>query len=281
MQVNNWNRFNVNTGGTLVEKCCHFFDLMKLFAAANPVRVMASGSIDVNHKDEIYDGKVKISSSVIYNSWMNILSTWISKLYTEYAYNVFFLYSIRFLSKCLRCSKNKVLMLLSFSTPAIIILQNMFWKLFINWWKHIISVKIVFSRWWCSCHSIKLNISLFSISCLLQLRVGCWDDELESSKKISGWKLAALYLLIYEGMLLLEDARSPLELPSTHLSIIIGSEGSLIFIISLRLSLQILWWMLVSALLLHNVNNPIGATRIPIDESRLEFEGDIKTPGMI
>ncbi|XP_020685387.1 uncharacterized protein LOC110101716 isoform X3 [Dendrobium catenatum] len=57
VQVNNWNRFNANTGGTLVEKCCHFFDLMRLFTAANPVRVMASGSIDVNHKDEIYDGK--------------------------------------------------------------------------------------------------------------------------------------------------------------------------------------------------------------------------------
>ncbi|KAG6430801.1 hypothetical protein SASPL_108874 [Salvia splendens] len=58
VKVNNWNRFNCNSGGTLVEKCCHFFDLMTLFAAANPVRVMASGAIDVNHKDEIYDGKV-------------------------------------------------------------------------------------------------------------------------------------------------------------------------------------------------------------------------------
>ncbi|KAI5417541.1 uncharacterized protein LOC127074190 [Lathyrus oleraceus] len=58
VKVNNWNRFNVNSGGTLVEKCCHFFDLMRLFVGANPVRVMASGAIDVNHKDEIYDGKV-------------------------------------------------------------------------------------------------------------------------------------------------------------------------------------------------------------------------------
>ncbi|GAB2274182.1 hypothetical protein Dimus_008950 [Dionaea muscipula] len=58
VKVNNWNRFNVNTGGTLVEKCCHFFDLMRLFAGANAVRVMASGAMDVNHKDEIYDGKV-------------------------------------------------------------------------------------------------------------------------------------------------------------------------------------------------------------------------------
>ncbi|XP_022154836.1 uncharacterized protein LOC111021995 [Momordica charantia] len=58
VKVNNWNRFNSNTGGTLVEKCCHFFDLMRLFAGANPIRLMASGAIDVNHKDEIYDGKV-------------------------------------------------------------------------------------------------------------------------------------------------------------------------------------------------------------------------------
>ncbi|KAL6349217.1 hypothetical protein AAG906_033873 [Vitis piasezkii] len=58
VKVDNWNRFNVNTGGTLVEKCCHFFDLMRLFAGANPVRVMASGAVDVNHKDELYDGKV-------------------------------------------------------------------------------------------------------------------------------------------------------------------------------------------------------------------------------
>ncbi|KAE8671745.1 hypothetical protein F3Y22_tig00111941pilonHSYRG00235 [Hibiscus syriacus] len=58
VKVNNWNRFNANTGGTLVEKCCHFFDLMRLFAGAKPVRVMASGAMDVNHKDEIYDGKV-------------------------------------------------------------------------------------------------------------------------------------------------------------------------------------------------------------------------------
>ncbi|KAB1216998.1 Rhizopine catabolism protein MocA [Morella rubra] len=58
VKVNNWNRFNANTGGTLVEKCCHFFDLMRLFAGANPVRVMASGAMDVNHKDETYDGKV-------------------------------------------------------------------------------------------------------------------------------------------------------------------------------------------------------------------------------
>ena len=42
-KVGNWNRFEANTGGTLVEKCCHFFDLMRLIAEAEPVRVYASG----------------------------------------------------------------------------------------------------------------------------------------------------------------------------------------------------------------------------------------------
>ncbi|MEM1351338.1 MAG: Gfo/Idh/MocA family oxidoreductase, partial [Pseudomonadota bacterium] len=28
-KVGDWNRFNAKTGGTFVEKCCHFFDLMR------------------------------------------------------------------------------------------------------------------------------------------------------------------------------------------------------------------------------------------------------------
>ncbi len=58
VKVGDWNRFTANTGGTLVEKCCHFFDLMKLIAGAEPVRVFASGAQDVNHLDELYDGRV-------------------------------------------------------------------------------------------------------------------------------------------------------------------------------------------------------------------------------
>ncbi|NKB27208.1 MAG: gfo/Idh/MocA family oxidoreductase [Rhodobacteraceae bacterium] len=54
-KVGNWNRFNRNSGGTLVEKCCHFFDLMRLILKAEPVRVMASAGQAVNHKGEIYD----------------------------------------------------------------------------------------------------------------------------------------------------------------------------------------------------------------------------------
>ena len=57
-KIADWNRFNRNTGGTLVEKCCHFFDLMNHIAQARPVRVMASGGQDVNHLDEVYDGEV-------------------------------------------------------------------------------------------------------------------------------------------------------------------------------------------------------------------------------
>ena len=57
VKVDNWNRFSRNTGGTLVEKCCHFFDLMNLTVGARPARVYASGGQDVNHLDEVYDGE--------------------------------------------------------------------------------------------------------------------------------------------------------------------------------------------------------------------------------
>lgn len=57
--MDNWNRFNRNSGGTLVEKCCHFFDLMNLILRAKPLRVLASGAQDVNHLDERYNGEVR------------------------------------------------------------------------------------------------------------------------------------------------------------------------------------------------------------------------------
>ena len=56
-KIGDWNRFNDNTGGTLVEKCCHFFDLMRLILKSDPIRVYASGNIDVNFLDEDYDGR--------------------------------------------------------------------------------------------------------------------------------------------------------------------------------------------------------------------------------
>ncbi len=57
-KVGNWNRFNRNSGGTLVEKCCHFFDLMRVILQDEPVRVMASAGQEVNHLDEAFDGEV-------------------------------------------------------------------------------------------------------------------------------------------------------------------------------------------------------------------------------
>ncbi len=57
-KIGDWNRFNENTGGTLVEKCCHFFDLMRVILNSEPVRVMASAGQTLNHKDEEYDGRV-------------------------------------------------------------------------------------------------------------------------------------------------------------------------------------------------------------------------------
>ncbi len=58
VKVGDWNRFSANTGGTLVEKCCHFFDLMRLLLQSEPTRVYASGAQDVNHLNERYDGRI-------------------------------------------------------------------------------------------------------------------------------------------------------------------------------------------------------------------------------
>nr|WP_295464086.1 Gfo/Idh/MocA family oxidoreductase [Mesorhizobium sp.] len=56
-KVGAWNRFERTSGGTFVEKCCHFFDLMRLILYADPVRVMASAGSAVNHRDERYGGE--------------------------------------------------------------------------------------------------------------------------------------------------------------------------------------------------------------------------------
>lgn len=55
-KVGAWNRFSRNTGGTLVEKCCHFFDLMRHVMQADPIRVYASGAQNHNHLNEQYGG---------------------------------------------------------------------------------------------------------------------------------------------------------------------------------------------------------------------------------
>jgi myo-inositol 2-dehydrogenase/D-chiro-inositol 1-dehydrogenase len=68
-KVGDWNRFSRNTGGTMVEKCCHFFDLMRLIVQSEPVRVYCSGAMDVNHVDERYDGE---RPDIIDNSYTTV-----------------------------------------------------------------------------------------------------------------------------------------------------------------------------------------------------------------
>lgn len=56
-KVWNWNCFNCNMGGILVEKCCYFFDLMWFILSDEFVWIYVLGGQEVNYFDEVYDGK--------------------------------------------------------------------------------------------------------------------------------------------------------------------------------------------------------------------------------
>lgn len=57
-KVRDWNRFSRNSGGTFVEKCCHFFELFnRILSPCKPEAVLASGAQDVNHLEEVYNGE--------------------------------------------------------------------------------------------------------------------------------------------------------------------------------------------------------------------------------
>ena len=56
-KVGQWNKFNEFSGGTLIEKCCHYFDLLNLFAQSRPRRVYASGRKAVNFKSFNYENR--------------------------------------------------------------------------------------------------------------------------------------------------------------------------------------------------------------------------------
>ncbi|MEM1262903.1 MAG: Gfo/Idh/MocA family oxidoreductase [Pseudomonadota bacterium] len=56
-KVGQWNKFSRYSGGTLVEKCCHYFDLMNLFSGALPVRVYATAGQAQNFVDFDYGGE--------------------------------------------------------------------------------------------------------------------------------------------------------------------------------------------------------------------------------
>ncbi|WP_077328911.1 Gfo/Idh/MocA family protein [Virgibacillus siamensis] len=55
-KVNQWNKFAEYSGGTLIEKCCHYFDLLNLFAQSKPEKVYATGGLEVNYNDFQYKG---------------------------------------------------------------------------------------------------------------------------------------------------------------------------------------------------------------------------------
>ncbi|MFP3126131.1 Gfo/Idh/MocA family oxidoreductase [Ectobacillus funiculus] len=69
-KVNQWNKFSKYSGGTLVEKCCHYFDLMNLFAQAKPVQVYANGNMDVNFTEFEYKNE---KSDIIDNAFVTVL----------------------------------------------------------------------------------------------------------------------------------------------------------------------------------------------------------------
>ena len=56
-KIKQWNKFSRYSGGTLVEKCCHYFDLFNLFSDSKPDYVYAVGGQAVNFKDFTYEGE--------------------------------------------------------------------------------------------------------------------------------------------------------------------------------------------------------------------------------
>lgn len=56
-KVDQWNKFSRYSGGTLVEKCCHYFDLFNYFSGSKPKAVTAVGRSDTNYRDFQRDGE--------------------------------------------------------------------------------------------------------------------------------------------------------------------------------------------------------------------------------
>lgn len=69
-KVNQWNKFSKYSGGTLVEKCCHYFDLLNLFAQARPLSVYAVGNMAVNFKNFEYNNE---KSDILDNALVTVV----------------------------------------------------------------------------------------------------------------------------------------------------------------------------------------------------------------
>ena len=68
-KVNQWNKFSKFSGGTLVEKCCHYFDLLNMFAQDRAVKVYATGNQAVNFIEFEQDGE---KSDIIDNALVSV-----------------------------------------------------------------------------------------------------------------------------------------------------------------------------------------------------------------
>ncbi len=68
-KVKQWNKFSKYSGGTLVEKCCHYFDLLNLFAQSRPTKVFGTGSQAVAFTEFEYEGQ---KSDIIDNAFVTV-----------------------------------------------------------------------------------------------------------------------------------------------------------------------------------------------------------------
>ena len=82
-KVGQWNKFSQYSGGTLVEKCCHYFDLINLFAQLKPVTVYATGGMAINFKGFEYEGR---KADIVENALVNI--AYGNNLYASFALNM-------------------------------------------------------------------------------------------------------------------------------------------------------------------------------------------------
>ncbi len=69
-KVGQWNKFSKYSGGSLVEKCCHYFDLMNFFAQSRPSIVYAVGNMAVNFTNFNYENE---PSDIVDNAFVNII----------------------------------------------------------------------------------------------------------------------------------------------------------------------------------------------------------------
>jgi len=69
-KINQWNKFSQYSGGTLVEKCCHYFDLFNYFADSKPKYVYADGGQAVNFVDFEYENQ---KSDILDHAFVNVV----------------------------------------------------------------------------------------------------------------------------------------------------------------------------------------------------------------